>query len=148
MSCREHAKGNARGGWTIQLPYGAKESHLLSRISLDRGPRTSRLCSDSVTAPPPVLLCGHLQLFLMGLVSGPCDCYTPSCDWRRTPCSALTLSLIAHSSGSFEKNFIGAQPIFNVVLVSAVQQSDSVIHTHIATLFQILLPYRSLQSTE
>lgn len=31
------------GGWTIQLPYGAKESHLLSCISLDRGPRTSRL---------------------------------------------------------------------------------------------------------
>ena len=47
-----------------------------------------------------------MGLFLTGLVSGPCDCYTPSHNWRQTPCSALTLSLIAHSSGSFEKNFM------------------------------------------
>ena len=37
--------------------------------------------------------------------------------------------------------------IYNVVLVSGVQQSDSVIHTHISILFQILFPYRLLQST-
>ena len=31
--------------------------------------------------------------------------------------------------------FIGVQLIYNIVLVSTVQQSESVIHTHISTLF-------------
>ena len=44
--------------------------------------------------------------------------------------------------------FIGVQLIYNVVLVSGVQQSESVIHIHISTLFQILFPYRSLQRIE
>ena len=44
--------------------------------------------------------------------------------------------------------FIGVQLIYNVVLVSAAQQSESVIHILISTLFQILFPCRSLQSTE
>ena len=44
--------------------------------------------------------------------------------------------------------FIGVQLIYNVVLVSGVQQSESVMHIHISTLFQIVFPYRSLQSTE
>ena len=35
--------------------------------------------------------------------------------------------------------------IYSVVLVSGVQQSDSVIHIHISILFQILFPYRLLQ---
>ena len=34
------------------------------------------------------------------------------------------------------------------VLVSGVEQSDSVIHTHISILFQILFHYRLLQSIE
>ena len=38
--------------------------------------------------------------------------------------------------------------IYNVVLVSGVQQSDSVIHIHIFFLFQILFPYRLLQNIE
>ena len=38
--------------------------------------------------------------------------------------------------------FIGVELIYNVMLVSGVQQSDSVIHTYI--LFQILFPYRLL----
>ena len=38
--------------------------------------------------------------------------------------------------------------IYNVVLVSGVQQSDSVIHIHISPLFQILFPYRLLQNIE
>ena len=42
--------------------------------------------------------------------------------------------------------FIFMDLIYNVVLVSVVQQSESVIH--ISTLFQILFPYRSLQSIE
>ena len=41
--------------------------------------------------------------------------------------------------------FIGVQLIYNVVLVSGEQQSESVIHMHISTLFQIIFPYRSLQ---
>ena len=38
--------------------------------------------------------------------------------------------------------------INNVVLVSAVQQSDSVIHIHVSILFQILFPFRLLQNIE
>ena len=45
-------------------------------------------------------------------------------------------------------DFIGMQFIYNVVLVSAVQQSESIIHIHISILFQILFPYRSLQRIE
>ena len=45
-------------------------------------------------------------------------------------------------------NFYQSIIDYNVVLVSAVQQSESVIHTHISTLFQILFPYRSLESTD
>ena len=36
----------------------------------------------------------------------------------------------------------------HVVLVSGVQQSDLVIHIHISTLFQILVPYKLLQNIE
>ena len=42
--------------------------------------------------------------------------------------------------------YIGVQLIYNVVLVSGIQQSDLVIHTSI--LFQILFQYRLLKSTE
>ena len=45
-------------------------------------------------------------------------------------------------------NFIGVYLICNVVLVSGVQHSESVIQAHISTLFKILFPYRSLQSME
>ena len=38
--------------------------------------------------------------------------------------------------------------INNVVLVSGVQQSDSVIHIHVSILFQILFPVRLLQNIE
>ena len=38
--------------------------------------------------------------------------------------------------------------MYNVVLVSGVQYSDSVIHIHGSILFQILFPYRLLQSIE
>ena len=36
--------------------------------------------------------------------------------------------------------------INNVVLVSGVQQSDSIIHIHVSILFQILFPFRLLQN--
>ena len=38
--------------------------------------------------------------------------------------------------------------INNVVLVSGVQQSDSVIHIHVSILFQILFPFRLLENIE
>ena len=38
--------------------------------------------------------------------------------------------------------------INNVVLVSGVQQSDSVIRIHVSILFQILFPFRLLQNIE
>ena len=38
--------------------------------------------------------------------------------------------------------------INNVVLVSGVQQSDSLIHIHISILSQILFPFRLLQNIE
>ena len=44
--------------------------------------------------------------------------------------------------------YIGVYLIYNVVLVSGIQQSDSVLHIHMSILFQILFPYRLLQSTE
>ena len=36
----------------------------------------------------------------------------------------------------------------NIVLVSRIQQNDSVIHIHISILFQILFPFRLLHSIE
>ena len=38
--------------------------------------------------------------------------------------------------------------MYNVVLVSSVQQRDSDIHVHVSILFQILFPFRLLQSIE
>ena len=38
--------------------------------------------------------------------------------------------------------------INNVVLVSGVQQSDSVIHIHVSILFQVLFLFKLLQSVE
>ena len=46
----------------------------------------------------------------------------------------------------FKKIFIGVELINNVVLLAAVQHGASVIRVHVSTLFQILSPYRLLQS--
>ena len=45
-------------------------------------------------------------------------------------------------------NFIGAQLIYNVVLVSGVWLSDSVTNTHIFILFQIIFSYILSQNIE
>ena len=42
--------------------------------------------------------------------------------------------------------FIGVQLIYNVMLLSPVHHSESILHTHISSLFQILFSYRSLQN--
>ena len=44
--------------------------------------------------------------------------------------------------------YIGAELINNVVLVSGVQQSNSVIHIHMPILFQILFLFMLLQNIE
>ena len=44
--------------------------------------------------------------------------------------------------------FIGVSLLYNVVLVSAVQQSESAIRIHIPSLFWISFPFRSSESTE
>ena len=46
-----------------------------------------------------------------------------------------------------QKKFIEVQLIYNVVLVSGVQHSESAICTHMAPLYQFLFLYRSLLST-
>ena len=43
---------------------------------------------------------------------------------------------------------IGIELINNVVLISGVRQSDSVIHIYVSILFQILFPFSLLQSIE
>ena len=50
------------------------------------------------------------------------------------------------SSHIFKKNLIKIELIYNVVLVSAVQQSDSVIHIH--KFFNILFHYGLPQNIE
>ena len=44
--------------------------------------------------------------------------------------------------------YIGVELINNVVLVSGVQQIDSVIHIHVSILLQILFHHRLLQDIE
>ena len=49
----------------------------------------------------------------------------------------------SHSSNLlFFLSFIDVQLIYKVVIIFAVQQSDSVTHMHISILFQIFFPYR------
>ena len=44
--------------------------------------------------------------------------------------------------------YIGAQFINNVMLVSGIQQSDSILHIHVPIFFQILFPFRLLDNIE
>ena len=60
----------------------------------------------------------------------------------------LTVALHLYSGAGFKKknHFTEIQLIYNVVLISAVQQSDSVIHIHI--LFHSLFHYGSSQDVK
>ena len=69
--------------------------------------------------------------------------------------SGSNIPISSESHKSFQSHFftkifffIEVYLIYNVVLVSGVQQSDSVIHTYLSLLFQILFPYRLLQDIE
>ena len=44
--------------------------------------------------------------------------------------------------------YIGVSLINNIVFVSGERQSDSIIHIHVSTLFQILFPFGLLQNIE
>ena len=48
----------------------------------------------------------------------------------------------------FNFNFIGVYLSYNVVLVSSVHQSDSVIYIHVFILFKIIFSCRLSQTTE
>ena len=47
-----------------------------------------------------------------------------------------------------KKKYFKVELIYNVVLISALNLSHSVIHIHIPVLFKSLFPYRPLRSTE
>ena len=61
---------------------------------------------------------------------------------------ALTMYWSFCQVTSVLKIFIGVELIYNVVLVSGVQHSDSVLHILTSALSQILFPWRLLQSIE
>ena len=48
----------------------------------------------------------------------------------------------------FKINFIVIQSLYNVMLVSTIQQNESAIHIHISPCFKISFPFRSLQKIE
>ena len=48
----------------------------------------------------------------------------------------------------FSLNFIGVELLYHVVLVSAVEQSESPIHIHTSPLFWVSFPFRSPQSID
>ena len=66
-------------------------------------------------------------------------------------CQSETLFFFLFFSFIFRKTFVGVQLLYDVVLVSTVQQSKSAICIHIlppTPLFWIFFPFRSPQSTE
>ena len=68
-------------------------------------------------------------------------------NWE-TGIDIYTLFLFFFASRTFKKIFIGVQLLYNVVLVSTVQQSLSAIRIHISPLFWISFPFRSAQTIE
>ena len=65
--------------------------------------------------------------------------------WWRNPNKH---TLIPEKQNFYLKNFSGAWLIYNVVLVSSVQKSESVTCKHVSNLSWILFPFRSLWSIE
>ena len=70
-------------------------------------------------------------------------------------CIADSLCCTVETNRTLKSNYIPIKLIsirvcllYNVVSVSAVQQSESTIHIHISPLFWISLPFRSPHSTE
>ena len=92
------------------------------------------------------LLLRHLVLFFFF-----CKDYHMSKDVLTPPsCPAefkMQTNLGFNAKRLFKKiTFIGVQLVYNVVLVSSVQQNESVIHIHICTPFQIIFSYKLLNS--
>ena len=80
-----------------------------------------------------------------GLIIHICTRYL--CIYTYTRINRHTLHTYTHSPYSFVF-YIGVELINNVVLMSGVQQSDSVIHIYVSILFQILFPFRLFQKIE
>ena len=87
--------------------------------------------------------------------------FMQQCGWAAVPtylvphqsrycCEGFTRTSIVWQEKSFISciSYIGPQLINNVVLVSGVQQSDSVIHIYVSIVFQILFPFRLLHNIE
>ena len=58
----------------------------------------------------------------------------------------MSLQVFLLTSSFFFKLYFMLKLINNVVLVSGVQQRDSVIHIHVSIVFQVLLPFRSFHN--
>ena len=64
-------------------------------------------------------------------------------------CGRLKANGILFSKNKFNFLFsLGRELSYNVVLVSGVQQGDSVLYVPVSVLFQILFSYRLLQNIE
>ena len=59
-----------------------------------------------------------------------------------------TYSFFDYQNFMLLKICIGVQLVYNDMLISGVQQSESVIHTHISLLFQIVFPQKLIQKIE
>ena len=82
----------------------------------------------------------------------------PQREWSIRSCNIQLQCLHRQKvpNGLFVKDFgsylfndcFGVQMVYSVVLTSGTQQNESIIYIHISTLFQIIFPYRSLQSID
>ena len=77
------------------------------------------------------------------------QCLPAGRPWSRTLQSPFFPSVLFHFFSKFFTLFlfyIGVQLIYTIVLASGVRQSDSLIHTHVSILFQVLSPYRPIEN--
>ena len=117
--------------------------HCRRRKRLEFDPWVRKMPQRRAWQPTPVFLPGesHGERSLEG--------YSPWGHKESDVTEATNTSLLTNYTilFYFQLIFIGVQLVYSVVFVSAVQQSELVIHIHISAL-QILFPYRSLQSTD
>ena len=98
----------------------------------------------SIPPPSPVGL-----LSLCPPETGLVEVISDLCDVRNSGHVLVLLGVSeAFDRANFLKNLIGVWLINNVVLVSGVQKSESVMPVHVSILFQIIFPYRLSQNIE
>ena len=69
-------------------------------------------------------------------------------DFNGTSVKISSLSIMFAVGFFFFLIFFGVELLYNIVLVSTVQQSESAIYIHISPLFWISFAFRSPESTE